>query len=245
MENRFLTLTLFPCCNLPLCSYSQTLRINLCPFFLQLHFKKVFPVFPLSYHRTLPRRLPTGISKLPSDCWFRISYDITKYQFDQIPKEYCVLSQNTKYHFFHGICCHHTVAMPTPFGFGQTHTWVMVSHLCWAQYEQQPLFYSLYRNAFDKIWEIHFVTYEKYPLTFPTHSHTHRSHVSLPLLGGQFERHPLFTVSHPATESAFSPHSPNLTHTTTPPPRPHAPAEPKAQHIHFASLNLPATIYLT
>ena len=77
---------------------------------------------------------------------------------------------------------------------------------------------------------------------------THTFHVFQPLVClvcAHFERHPLFTVSHPATESAFSPHSPNLTHTTTPPPRPHAPAEPKAQHIHFASLNLLATIYLT
>ena len=97
MENRFLTLTFFPCCNLPLCSYPQTLRINLFPFFSSCALRRSSPVFPLSYHRTLPRRLPTGISKLSSDCWFRISYDITKYQFDQIPKEYCVLSQNTKY----------------------------------------------------------------------------------------------------------------------------------------------------
>ena len=46
---------------------------------------------------------------------------------------------------------------------------------------------------------------------------THTSHVFQPLVClvcAHFERHPLFTVSQPTTKSAFSPHSPNLTHTT-------------------------------
>ena len=140
MENRFLTL--FPCCNLPLFSYSQTLRINLCPFFLQLHFKKVFPVFPLSYHRTLPRRLPTGISKLPSDCWFRISYDIRTYQFDQIPKEYYIPSQNTKIPNI-------TPSMAAASIKWYQHPLTLSTHISWfptfvgTQFEQQPLLYGL------------------------------------------------------------------------------------------------------
>ena len=46
---------------------------------------------------------------------------------------------------------------------------------------------------------------------------THTFHVFQPLVClvcAHFERHPLFTVSQPTTKSAFSPHSPNLTHTS-------------------------------
>ena len=147
MENRFLTLTFFPCCNLPLCSYPQTLRINLFPFFSSCALRRSSPVFPLSYHRTLPRRLPTGISKRPSDCWFRISYDIRKYQFDQISKAYCILAQNTKHHSFRGSCFHQMISTPSDFPSGESpHTQLIVSPVLRFGYGLQSE-----RNTFDNI----------------------------------------------------------------------------------------------
>ena len=188
------------------------------PFFLlqgqTFNFEGLPPFF--RYHIIAHcRRLPRGISKLPGDCWFRISYDIRKYQIYQKPKEHCILSQNTKIPIIapslQGSCFHLWIC---------PHTHLMVSNLCWAPNWSRNLCFMLWlwfeqwkkyiweylRNTMCKIWEI--------PFDFPD-SHTHTSHVFLPLLGAQFERHPLFTVSHPATESAFYPHSPNLTHTKT------------------------------
>ena len=102
----------------------------------------VFPRFPLSYHRTLPRRLPTGISKLSSDCWFRISYDIRTYQFDQIPKEYYIPSQNTKIPNI-------TPSMAAASIKWYQHPLTLPTHISWfptfvgTQFEQQPLLYGL------------------------------------------------------------------------------------------------------
>ena len=73
----------------------------------------------------------------------------------------------------------------------------------------------------------------------PTTTSTHTSHVSLPLLVAQFDRHPMFTVSQPK----LFPHIPLISPTPPPPPRPHALARAGIlQHVYFALLDFPHNI---